>query len=205
MAVSPPYGGAQSFQAYPSVDTNEATGVNQFFILPFVLLPPNTVLSAPTTERAFITGAVILNGGANPTFTLDNGAKRTSFSAGVAAAFTSIEVPSGVTWVSDSGVFLSQPIPEPSTWALVLAGIALVGLRLRGPQRTQPATASDRPRGGIGVFCPPRQAGAWAGGARPACVLEGARDGAAPRRDARDIFLQAWPVSLATDLRGRDR
>jgi hypothetical protein len=42
------------------------------------------------------------------------------------AGFSSLEVPSGVTWRSDSGVFLSQQIPLPGS--LVLLGSGLLGL-----------------------------------------------------------------------------
>lgn len=135
MSVTPPYGGTASHQAYPSVDTNEASGVNEFFTLPFVLLPPNSVLAAPTTERAFFSGAVVLNGAAQGTLTEISGATRTSFSANVAAAYTRIDVPIGVTWVSESGVFLSQPVPEPAPWALLLAGLGLFGLKWRARER----------------------------------------------------------------------
>lgn len=47
-----------------------------------------------------------------------------------------LDVPGGVSFTSDSGVFLSgaspvAPIPEPGTWALMVAGLAAVGRTVR--------------------------------------------------------------------------
>lgn len=38
-------------------------------------------------------------------------------------------LPTGVTFTSGSGVLLSAAVPEPGTWALLLCGAALMGLR----------------------------------------------------------------------------
>ncbi len=49
-------------------------------------------------------------------------------------ASVSFTLPSNVTYTSDSGVFLTQPtsgVPEPASWGLMLAGVALTGARLR--------------------------------------------------------------------------
>ena len=46
-------------------------------------------------------------------------------------AFLTMLLPAGATFTSTSGVFLTSPIPEPQTWALMLAGIGLVAGRKR--------------------------------------------------------------------------
>ena len=52
-------------------------------------------------------------------------------------------LPSGVTYTSDSGVFLSNPAaPEPSTWAMLLLGFAGVGFAgLRASRKSGTASA----------------------------------------------------------------
>lgn len=51
------------------------------------------------------------------------------------AGFTFGNLPAGLTWTSESGVFLagepSQGVPEPATWSLIMAGVAALGLRRR--------------------------------------------------------------------------
>ncbi len=47
-----------------------------------------------------------------------------------------LHVPNGVSFTSDSGVFLTgaspvAPVPEPETWALMVAGLAVVGRTVR--------------------------------------------------------------------------
>jgi hypothetical protein len=51
-------------------------------------------------------------------------------------AFT---LPSNVTFTSDSGVFLTQGVPEPATWAMMLIGVGGLGAVLR--QRRELASA----------------------------------------------------------------
>ena len=46
-------------------------------------------------------------------------------------AYLKVVLPEGVTMTSSSGVFLSQPVPEPETCAMLLAGLGLVGLMSR--------------------------------------------------------------------------
>jgi hypothetical protein len=73
------------------------------------------------------------------------------FAADFDAAFTDLEVTgvmaaqaraaNGITWTSASGVFLTQPVPEPGTWSMLLMGGA--GHRRRGAQAAAPLTRSD--------------------------------------------------------------
>lgn len=44
-------------------------------------------------------------------------------------------VPDGYAFSSASGVFATAPVPEPETYALLLAGLGLVGLAARHRRR----------------------------------------------------------------------
>jgi len=50
---------------------------------------------------------------------------------GNTARFSFVGLPSSVTFSSDSGVFLTATVPEPQTYALMLAGLAALGLLAR--------------------------------------------------------------------------
>ena len=57
----------------------------------------------------------------------------------------SLNLPSNVTFTSDSGAFLtaapSGGVPEPASWALMIAGLSLVGGTLRRRRQTVPTLA----------------------------------------------------------------
>ena len=42
-----------------------------------------------------------------------------------------LELPTDVSYTSDSGVLLTGGVPEPATWAIMLIGLAGVGASLR--------------------------------------------------------------------------
>ena len=54
-------------------------------------------------------------------------------------SFFNFELPDGVSFVSSSGVLLSNPyspitsgaVPEPTTWALMIAGFGMIGAAMR--------------------------------------------------------------------------
>lgn len=55
----------------------------------------------------------------------------------------SLLLPTGVTYTSASGVFLSSitPVPEPATWVTMACGLALLGLRLSQATRDRGRTS----------------------------------------------------------------
>jgi PEP-CTERM motif len=89
---------------------------------------------------------MISKGMALNTFSYPFGASQTLFAADFGAAFTDLEVTgatagraraaNGITWTSPSGVFLSQPVPEPGTWALMLLGGLATATAVRRRQRS---------------------------------------------------------------------
>lgn len=99
------------------------------FQLGAVLLPPGTTLDAPKVvglrlELALGHGWTLVSG----LGTLDP----EGYSYGDSRASLAIDtlyLPAGVTFTSSSGVFLSNVavVPEPEAWALLLAGLGLVG------------------------------------------------------------------------------
>ncbi|MCV2355979.1 PEP-CTERM sorting domain-containing protein [Paucibacter sp. B2R-40] len=59
-----------------------------------------------------------------------------SLDASHTAKLVTIDVPTGVTWTSRSGLLLASAVPEPSTWAFWLVGLTGIGaLGRKGRQR----------------------------------------------------------------------
>lgn len=59
-----------------------------------------------------------------------------------------LKLPDGVSYISQSGVFLSADVPEPSVWTLLVAGFGITGAAIR---RQRKATAVPRGFSGRGV------------------------------------------------------
>lgn len=63
-------------------------------------------------------------------------------------ASAKIVVPEGVTWTSQSGTYLTAGVPEPSAWAMMIAGFGAAGGLLRRRRRAEGPgglSASDGP------------------------------------------------------------
>jgi hypothetical protein len=114
------------------------------FTLDIRLLPAGTFESDVTVDVA-VEAYMISKGMAVNTYSYPFGASKTLFAADFGAAFTDLEVTgamaagarsaNGITWTSASGVFLSQPVPEPGTWALMLLGGLVTAAAVRRRRR----------------------------------------------------------------------
>jgi hypothetical protein len=126
------YGG-QDYSRRLDVDAGGASSqlLGDRFTLDIRLLPAGAFENDVTVDVA-VEAYMISRGMALNTYSYPFGASKTLFAADFGAAFTDLEVTgamaagprsgSGITWTSASGVFLSQPVPEPDTWALMLMG-----------------------------------------------------------------------------------
>jgi len=80
-----------------------------------------------TATRMVFVGSFDLIGSSvtlNPTLTLNNGC--TYAVCDFSASFRFVDLPGNVSYTSDSGLFLAA-VPEPESWALMLAGLGCMG------------------------------------------------------------------------------
>lgn len=110
--------------------TNAAAGFDALFTLDVPILRATTLV-APLNSVVSVSGYAITKGTAPGTHGYPLGADYTMFAGDVFAGFSAMDVPAGITWTSDSGVFLSQPVPEAPPAVLLLAGLATLGWLLR--------------------------------------------------------------------------
>ena len=66
----------------------------------------------------------------NPTLTLDVNCSLASCDFGNTARFSFVNLPSNVSYTSNSGLFLAA-VPEPQSWALMFAGLVGIGFQAR--------------------------------------------------------------------------
>jgi hypothetical protein len=114
------------------------------FTLDIKLLPAGAFDSNVSVDVA-VEAYMISKGMALNTYGYPLGATATMFAADFEAAFTDLEVTgvmaaqgraaNGITWTSASGVFLTQPVPEPGTWSMLLMGGLATAVAVRRRQR----------------------------------------------------------------------
>lgn len=124
---------SDSFDARVDVDaeSNAADSLGSLFALRVSLLAADQTLLAPLDVAVAVSAYLQTGGSARNTYGYEFGAKQSLFNSNATLHFTRIESPEGVTWGSASGVFLSQPIPEPESWALLAAGLVVLAMRRR--------------------------------------------------------------------------
>ena len=122
-----PYG-SDTYQARADVDagTTSSGSMDAFFVLDLPIMN-STTLTMPTDVQVSVTGSITTRGAALNTYGY-SGDLSTLFTGDLFAGFTRLETPANVTWTSDSGLFLSLPVAEPPSMALMLAGAAAIAL-----------------------------------------------------------------------------
>jgi hypothetical protein len=114
------------------------------FTLDIKLLPAGTFESDVSVDVA-VEAYMISKGMALNTNGYPLGASATMFAADFEAAFTDLEVTgvmaaqaraaNGITCTSASSVFLTQPVPEPGTWSMLMMGGLATAVAVRRRQR----------------------------------------------------------------------
>lgn len=113
-----------------------ADGLAERFSLTVPLVQAGQVLASPTAVSVAVSGSMSTRGTAVNTYSYPFGAKGTQFTSDFSAYFSSVSVQPGIVWEPESDVFLSQPVPEPETWAMFAGGGALLTARLLGRRKT---------------------------------------------------------------------
>lgn len=108
-----------------------ADGLSESFALTVPLVRAGEVFAVPVAVDAVVSGAMSTRGIAVNTYSYPFGATSTLFTADFTAYFASVSVQPGMVWESASDTFLSQPVPEPGTWLMLVAGGAALAVRLR--------------------------------------------------------------------------
>lgn len=108
-------------------DAVASASLDDFFTLSVPVLRAQTLVEDAQMVLS-VTASMITQGSALGTY--PNGARRTMFAGDAWGGFTAVETPSGVDWSSNAG-FLAQPVPEPESWAMLLAGVVVTGWTLR--------------------------------------------------------------------------